>query len=109
MSLRSAVGCGAVVVMAGALVAGCGTGGGGNALPSAADIGQMSCHQLAGIHPNLPSAQDLTKLTDASTLQSDMDSANAYLQRLLALGGCPNEPGLGGAQLPNLVPATNQQ
>ncbi len=104
--VRSARSVLAVVTLAGALVAGC---GGGSDTPSASDISQMSCHQLAGVHFKLPSGQNLTSLVNGTNIQSEMNSANAYLQRLIALGGCASEPSLGGsAGLQNLVPATNQ-
>jgi hypothetical protein len=97
----------AVMALAGALVAGCGSGSDN---PSASDISTMSCHQLAGVHFKLPSGQNLTSLVSGATnIQSEMDSANAFIQRLVALGGCPGEPSLGGrAGLQGLVPPTNQ-
>jgi hypothetical protein len=95
------------LLLAGALVAGCGSGGADT--PSAADIGRMNCHQLAGVHFEVPTGQSLTSLVNGSNIQSEVTSASAYLQRVIALGGCPSEPSLGGkAGLPNLVPGTNQ-
>ena len=107
MRARSVTATLGTLLLAGALVAGCGSGGGDT--PSAADIDRMSCHQLARVHFEVPTGQSLTSLVNGSNIQSEVTSASAYFQRLLALGGCPSEPSLGGkAGLPNLVPGTNQ-